>query len=92
MVVAEDAEHGLAVLDRAAPDLLLVDFAMPSMNGARMAEVVRARRPDLPIIFASGYSETEAIESVVGPSAVMLRKPFGVGDLEAVLRTAFEGT
>ncbi|KQP79239.1 response regulator [Methylobacterium sp. Leaf117] len=92
VVVAEDAEHGLTVLDRADPDLLLVDFAMPGMNGARMAEVVRSRRPDLPIIFASGYSETAAIESVVGQSAVMLRKPFGVGDLEAVLRTVFEGT
>ena len=90
VVVAEDAEHGLDVLEAADPDLVLVDFAMPGMNGAQMATVVRARRPDVPIIFASGYSETAAIEEAVGPSAVLLRKPFGISDLEAVLRDALE--
>lgn len=90
VTVAEDAERGLALLDGFDPDLVLVDFAMPGMNGAHMAEIVRARRPDLPIIFASGYSETSAIENAVGASAVLLKKPFGVSDLEAVLRTALE--
>ena len=90
VVVAEDAEHGLGVLEAADPDLVLVDFAMPGMNGAQMATAVRARRPDVPIIFASGYSETAAIEEAVGPSAVLLRKPFGISDLEAVLRVALE--
>ncbi|MCJ2109189.1 PAS domain-containing protein [Methylobacterium sp. E-041] len=91
VMAARDAEHGLAVLDGADPDLMLVDFAMPGMNGARLAEIVRTRRPDLPIIFASGYSETAAIEDAVGASAVLLRKPFGVSDLEAVLRVALKG-
>ena len=90
VVAAEDGEKGLGLLDEADPDLVLVDFAMPGMNGAQMATVVRARRPDTPIIFASGYSETAAIEEAVGPSAVLLRKPFGIADLEAVLRVALE--
>jgi PAS domain S-box-containing protein len=84
---AQDAETGIAVLEAADPDLLVVDFAMPGMNGAQMAEVVKARRPDLPIIFASGYSETAAIERAMGESAVLLRKPFSVADLQGVLRT-----
>lgn len=88
VTAAESAEDGLAVLDSIDPDILLVDFAMPGMNGAQMAEVVRARYPDLPIIFASGYSQTAAIERAVGKSAVVLRKPFGVSDLEAVLNAA----
>lgn len=88
VAVAEDAEGGLAILDGADPDLLLVDFAMPGMNGAQMAEMVRARRPNLPIIFASGYSDTAAIERALGESAVLLKKPFGVADLELVVRTA----
>lgn len=86
--VAQDAESGLALLDEVEPDLLLLDFAMPGMNGAQMAEVVRRQRPDLPIIFASGYSETAAIEGAVGKAAVLLRKPFSVGDLHSVLETA----
>jgi PAS domain S-box-containing protein len=90
VAVAEDAHRGLAVLDDIVPDLILVDFAMPTMNGAQMAEVVRARWPDLPIIFASGYSDTAAIEAAVGSSAVLLRKPFTVTDLEQVLNSTFE--
>jgi PAS domain S-box-containing protein len=88
VAVAEDGEAGLEVLETVSPDLVLVDFAMPGMTGAQMAEVVRKRHPDLPIIFASGYSETAAIERAVGKSAVLLKKPFSVADLEAVLRTA----
>ena len=90
VVLAKDGQSGLDVLDAVAPDLVLVDFAMPGMNGAQMAKVVRARRPDLPIVFATGYSETAVIVDGVGPSAVLLKKPFGVSDLEAVLRTALE--
>ncbi|MCJ2084223.1 PAS domain-containing sensor histidine kinase [Methylobacterium sp. J-090] len=88
VVVAEDGERGLAALESAEPDLLLVDYAMPGMNGAQVAALARARRPRLPIVFASGYSETAAIEEAVGPTAVLLRKPFGVSDLEAVLGDA----
>lgn len=85
VVVAEDAQRGLALFEDVVPDLVLVDFAMPGMNGAQMAEILRQRRPDLPIIFASGYSETAAIEAAVGKSAILLRKPFSVSDLERVL-------
>jgi PAS domain S-box-containing protein len=87
---AVDAERGLEVLEEVKPDILVVDFAMPGMNGAQMARVVRQRRPNLPIIFASGYSETEEIEGAVGKSAVLLRKPFGVSELETVLNAVLD--
>ena len=90
VAVAEDAERGLAVLEDVAPDILVVDFAMPGMNGAQMARVVRDRRPDLPVIFASGYSETAEIEAAMGKSAILLRKPFGIAELEAVLNAALQ--
>ncbi len=38
-------------------DLLITDFAMPGMNGAQLAQAVRALRPDLPILLATGYAE-----------------------------------
>jgi PAS domain S-box-containing protein len=87
---AVDAERGLEVLEEVKPDILVVDFAMPGMNGAQMARVVRQRRPNLPIIFASGYSETEEIEGAVGKSAALLRKPFGVSELETVLNAVLD--
>lgn len=88
VITAHDAESGLAALSSLDPHLILVDFAMPGMNGAQMAEVVRAQRPTLPIIFASGYSETAAIERAVGESAMLLKKPFGISDLERMVSTA----
>jgi PAS domain S-box-containing protein len=88
VAVAADAERGLDVLETFGPDLVLVDFAMPGMNGAQMAEVVRATHPDLPIVFASGYSETAAIEQALGKAAVLLKKPFGLAELGHALRTA----
>ena len=86
--IAEDAGQGLLLLEDCAPDLLLVDYAMPGMTGAQMAELIRAKCPGFPIIFASGYSETAAIESAVGPFALLLRKPFSVMELDQVLRRA----
>jgi CheY-like chemotaxis protein len=75
-------------LETSIPDVLLLDFAMPGMSGAEVADRVRIQRPDLPIVFASGHSDTAAIERAVGPLAVLLRKPFRVDDLEAARSAA----
>jgi CheY-like chemotaxis protein len=88
VMLAEDGERGLSALETFSPDVLLLDFAMPDMSGAEVADRVRALQPDLPIIFASGYSDTAAIERAAGSSAVLLRKPFRIDDLEAALRAA----
>jgi PAS domain S-box-containing protein len=56
---------GLEALDRSEKvDLLLVDFAMPGMNGAEVAREAQARRPGLPTLFVTGYADIEAIRSV----------------------------
>ena len=90
--VAESAAAGLAALAEAPPDLLLVDFAMPGMNGAEMARIVRDRLPALPILFASGYADTAAIEGAIGPEARLLRKPFRLEELHAMLAEALART
>ncbi|MNL06861.1 Blue-light-activated protein [compost metagenome] len=38
-------------------DLVITDMAMPQMNGAQLAQAIRTRKPDLPIILATGYAE-----------------------------------
>jgi CheY-like chemotaxis protein len=81
---AQDGSQGLALIAEANPDLIVVDFAMPGMNGAEVARLAREKRPDLPIVFASGYADTEAIERFAANSAV-LRKPFRVDELQSVL-------
>ncbi|MGZ6038698.1 MAG: response regulator, partial [Phenylobacterium sp.] len=62
VVEAGSGGAALDMLDRQAEiDLLLLDFAMPGMNGAEVAREVHARRPGLPILFVTGYADTEAL-------------------------------
>jgi PAS domain S-box-containing protein len=82
---AYDGLSGLAVLQGHRPDLIVLDFAMPGMNGAEVATAARQIYPDLPIVFASGYSDTAAIEAAVGQDAVLLRKPFRIEELQTVV-------
>jgi PAS domain S-box-containing protein len=72
-------------------DLLIVDYAMAEMSGAELARAVRAKRPDLPIVIMTGYSDVSGIEAQV-PYAELLKKPFRINDLgssvERALRAA----
>ena len=82
VIEAEDGEGGLRLLAEAAPDLMLVDYAMPGMNGAEVARAARRTHPDLPIVFVTGYADTAQLEAALGPKAPVLRKPFSLVDLE----------
>jgi len=73
------------VTDDAGFDLMIVDFGMPLMNGAEVAAAVTLRRPDLPIIFITGYTEGTALESWVRDGYRLLNKPFRLSEVvEAV--------
>ncbi|MFZ5669426.1 MAG: ATP-binding protein [Pseudomonadota bacterium] len=90
---AADGAAGLEILGREPVDLLVVDYAMPGMTGAEVAHSALARRPGLPIVFISGYAESDALERAVGHPAHLLRKPFDTGALghavyEALSRAA----
>jgi len=65
-------------------DVMLVDFAMPGMNGAEVAREARARRPEVPILFVTGYADTAALEQA-GEGGI-LRKPYLERELAAKLR------
>jgi CheY-like chemotaxis protein len=84
---SQDGRAGLEALKQAQPDLLIVDFAMPGINGAEMATQVRAERADLPIIFVTGYADMDAVERVTG-AKYLLRKPFEVSALADIVRHA----
>ena len=78
-----EAHDGLAALDLLDGDtrfdLLLLDFAMPGMNGVEVAQAARSRRPQLPIMFLTGYAEAPAM---AGESKDrILRKPFRTEEL-----------
>ena len=76
----------LSILESETPDVAVLDFAMPGMNGAVLAEQIAARLPSLPIIFVSGYADTAAIRNAAGEHAVILQKPFQLGQLISALK------
>ena len=86
---AATGQDGLALLERDAPDLLIVDFAMPGMNGVDVVQAVRRRWPDLAIILATGYANMETVEKVMDLGQV-LKKPFRIDDLDFAVRSALE--
>ena len=82
---ASNGKAALKTLGQLRPDAVLLDFAMPGMDGAQVAGHIRQRWPSLPIIFASGHSETQAVLDAVGPGAIVLNKPFQLDALAATL-------
>jgi CheY-like chemotaxis protein len=60
---------------------------MPGLSGADVAKQIRAKRPKQPILFVSGYSETDAIKQIA-PHAPLLAKPFRAEALHKAVRTA----
>jgi len=81
---AESGEAALEILEGVRPDLMLLDYAMPGMNGAELAKLARERWPDVPIVFASGHADTAQVEAALGGEAEILRKPF---DMETLAQT-----
>jgi len=60
-------------------DLMISDVGLPGMDGRELAEVARKHRPELPILFATGYAENAAIRaSFLGSNMAMITKPFTV--------------
>jgi signal transduction histidine kinase/ActR/RegA family two-component response regulator len=84
---AAHGQQGLELLRAQAPSLLIIDFAMPGMNGAELATTVRADRHVMPIIFVTGYADMDAVDRVSGTNLV-LRKPFDVTGLANIVRQA----
>ena len=82
---AEDGYAGLSVLAKSSPHLAIVDYAMPSLTGVGMVRELRLKRPDLPILFASGYAETAEIEAALDENTSVLRKPFEISKLQQAI-------
>ena len=87
MRAASDGREGLAAIERETPDLVVLDFIMPGLSGADVARRIRAKRPDQPILFVSGYSQTEAVKRTA-PDAALLAKPFRAEALHKAVRNA----
>jgi PAS domain S-box-containing protein len=87
-IQATDGLSGLKILESDDPiDLLVTDVGLPGMNGRQLAEAARTTRPDLKILFMTGYAETSVLEAgFIKRGMDMITKPFAIDTLAASLR------
>jgi signal transduction histidine kinase len=94
---ASGGEQALAMIDQlpSAPKLILLDYAMPGMNGLQLARELRERGITAPIALVTGYAELLDADIAAGQLAGLLRKPFTIRELHGLLsqlRAAANGT
>jgi CheY-like chemotaxis protein len=78
-IEAADSQSGLKVLQSDVRiDLLITDVGLPGgLNGRQMADAARPRRPDLRVLFITGYAENAALgDGYLEPGMHVLTKPF----------------
>ncbi|HEY6881315.1 MAG TPA: response regulator [Polyangiales bacterium] len=86
---AVDGESGLAAIDASKPDLLIVDFTMPDIEGTEVVRRLRATGSNIPILLSSGHVESDVLRGL-SPSSIqgILHKPFGPKLLLAAIERA----
>jgi signal transduction histidine kinase len=88
VVEAHDSDSALALIDRRdlRVDLLLTDLVLPGMDGARLADEVKARQPEARVLFMTGYSRDPIIHQFLNDTDIALHKPLTRDDLEQKVR------
>ncbi|HCC57954.1 MAG TPA: hybrid sensor histidine kinase/response regulator [Solibacterales bacterium] len=90
---AGDAKEAIRIFQKSAADfdLLLTDVIMPHMNGRELATRLTAERPELRVIFMSGYTDDMlARHGVLAEDVLLLQKPFTPEALSKVVRAALD--
>ncbi|WEK06087.1 MAG: response regulator [Candidatus Devosia phytovorans] len=92
-IEAQDAPSALPHLQSDARiDLLVSDVGLPGITGRELADLARQQRPDLPILFVTGYAEgAEHREGYLGTDMKMLAKPFRSDELASSIHTMLGG-
>jgi PAS domain S-box-containing protein len=73
-------------------DALVTDVVMPQMGGQQLAEELLATRPDLKVLYISGYTETPLDQRDLTPGIALLQKPFTPGQLVQRVREMLDGS
>jgi two-component system cell cycle sensor histidine kinase/response regulator CckA len=89
VLTATNGEEALDILGKGEEIALLIsDVVMPAMDGPTMVREARKSRPDLPILFMSGYAEEQLRKSIDLDNVAFLPKPFSVQELAEAARRA----
>jgi CheY-like chemotaxis protein len=89
VVTAVNGRQGLELLEKRRPDLVLLDFMMPIMDGPAMLKAMKedpAYR-NVPAVVMSSLPESAVAEAAQGMYAGFLRKPFKLAAVTNIVRT-----
>ncbi len=93
LLAADGAEALAHAREYAGPiDLLVSDVVMPHLGGRQLAEAVRSVRPDVRVLFVSGYTDDEVLlHGVVHAEVAVLQKPYSLVALAQMVRRVLDG-
>ena len=92
-VEAKNAEEAITILrSDQGLDLMISDVGLPGLSGRQLAEIARAARPDLHILFMTGYAADAVHRPVfLGPHMDLMLKPFSMDAIAVKIRSIIEG-
>ncbi|MDP5102994.1 MAG: response regulator, partial [Erythrobacter sp.] len=77
-----NGEEGLAaILEGGVFDIVVSDVVMPGMDGPAMVRAIRAKLPQMPVLFMSGYAEEQLRRDIDIPDMHFIAKPFSVASI-----------
>jgi len=93
IVQAGDATQALAILAvQSRIDLLFTDIVMPHMNGRQLADRARESRPDLKVLYTTGFTRNAVVHNgVLDPGVALIAKPFTIDQLVVKVRLVLDG-
>ena len=81
-----------AINERPEITMLFTDIVMPEMTGRQLADAAAAIRPDLKILFTTGYTRNAVVHNgMIDVGVAFLSKPYGMGDLARKVRDVLDG-
>lgn len=88
---AENGEEALAVFQRAAPDIVLMDIRMPGINGIEAMRQMLALRPNTAVILMSAYADLDtALQAIKNGVFDFIIKPFDLAEIGLLVNRAFQ--
>lgn len=90
---ASDGDAALEILNRQPDvDLLITDIKMPGMNGYQVADASLRLRPDLKVLFMTGYAQEPIPQNVKQAGIPVLHKPFDFNKLPQIAKNLVDGS
>ena len=92
VIHASDAKQALAMLEsQPSFDLLFTDVVMPDMNGKQLADRIKQQRPELKVLYTTGYTRNAVIHNgMLDRDVSFLPKPFTIQQLATKVRQVLD--